>query len=103
MNFRHEEGPSITNLALERSSVFVILAVEPGRSFEDAFVKLQSAGLCVVSTDDQEGIIEGTIECGKAKSLKSLEFVKYVREVFNYTADFPPGDPRDLDGAEDEV
>ncbi len=47
--------------------------------------------------------MEGTIETIKVKSLQTLEFVKYVRTVFNYIADYPPGDPRNLDPDEDEL
>jgi hypothetical protein len=71
-------------------------------SFKDVVARLQSEGLSVSDTDEPNGVVEGTLESAKAKGLEKLPFVKYVRSVFNYTADFPPGDPRNMDPADDK-
>jgi len=60
--------------------------------------KLRAAGLDVSNVDDDRSVVEGTIESSKAHDLKSLPHVRYVRTVFTYDANFPPGDPRDRDG-----
>ena len=60
--------------------------------------QLKEAGLEVSRVDDDRSIVEGTIDATKAHDLKSLPSVRYVRTVFTYEANFPPGDPRDRDG-----
>jgi hypothetical protein len=85
----------------ERDDVVVILQETPGISFDDAVNQLRLHGLDVSDSDPANGEVEGTIDADKTKSLKSLPFVNYVRKVFEYTADFPPGDPRNMDPAED--
>jgi hypothetical protein len=60
--------------------------------------QLKEAGLEVSLVDDDRSVVEGTIEASKAHDLKSLPSVRYVRTVFTYEANFPPGDPRDRDG-----
>jgi hypothetical protein len=87
----------------ELTDVMVVLVDEPGMSAADAAAKLKGLGLAVSDIDDANGVIEGTIETAKVKSLNSLEFVKYVRNVFNYVADYPPGDPRNQDTDDDET
>jgi len=87
----------------ELSDVVVVLVEEPGMTAEDAANQLRDLGLAVSDVDEANGVVEGTIETAKIKSLKQLEFVKYVRDVFNYLADYPPGDPRNLDRDEDEL
>jgi hypothetical protein len=81
----------------ELSDIEVVLEEEPGITTAKAAEKLTSLGLCVSNVDHENCIIEGTIDCAKVNSLKSLDFVKYVRVVFNYIADYPPGDPRNCD------
>jgi hypothetical protein len=60
--------------------------------------QLKEKGLEVSSVDDDRSVVEGTIEAGKAHDLKSVPSVRYIRTVFTYEANFPPGDPRDRDG-----
>jgi hypothetical protein len=85
----------------ELSDVVVVLVDEPGMTTEDAASKLRDLGLTVSDVDEANGVVEGTIETAKIKALIQLEFVKYVRNVFNYIADHPPGDPRNLDRNQD--
>ena len=58
---------------------------------------LKAAGLEVSRVNDEQSIVEGTIEAHRAHDLQHLPHVRYVRAVFTYLADFPPGDPRDRD------
>jgi hypothetical protein len=87
----------------ELSEVIVVLVDEPGMTTQDASKTLSEQGLLVSDVDEANGVVEGTIETAKIGQLKSLQFVKYVRDVFNYVADYPPGDPRNLDPAEDDL
>ena len=59
---------------------------------------LKAAGMEVSLVDDDRSVVEGTIEAAKAHDLKHVPSVRYVRTVFTYEANFPPGDPRDRDG-----
>jgi hypothetical protein len=80
----------------------VIVVLEPERdvTMDKAVAQLKDLGLSVSETDEENDVVEGTIASDKVKSLQKLAFVKYVRNVFNYTADYPPGDPRNLDNEE---
>ena len=64
--------------------------------------RLQAIGLEVWKVDDDQSVVEGAIDAGKVQDLKQVEHVRYVRSVLTYTVDYPPGDPRDLDGPEDD-
>ena len=59
---------------------------------------LKAKGLEVFKVDNDESIVDGTIESDKVKSLKDVESVRFVRSILTYTVDYPPGDPRDKDG-----
>ena len=87
----------------ELSEVIVVLVDEVGMTTQDASKTLAEHGLLVSDVDEPNGVVEGTIETAKIGQLKKLEFVKYVRDVFNYVADYPPGDPRNLDTAKDDL
>ena len=64
--------------------------------------RLQSIGLEVWKVDDDQSVVEGSIDAAKVHDLKQVEHVRYVRSVLTYTVDYPPGDPRDKDGPEDD-
>ncbi len=87
----------------ELSEVVVVLVDEPGMTTQDAAKKLAELGLTVCDIDESDGVVSGTIETCKTPLLKNLEFVKYIRDVFNYVADYPPGDPRNLDIVNDDL
>ena len=87
----------------ELSDVVVVLVDEPGMNTQDAANKLRDVGLAVSDVDEDDGVVQGTIETERIKSLEQLEFVKHVRNVFNYIADYPTGDPRHLDTEEDDL
>lgn len=87
----------------ELSDVVVIICEDPGMTLGAAAEKLKAAGLAVSNVDEANGAVEGTIESAKVKSLEKLEFVKYVRTVFNYIADYPAGGSRNMDKDGDEL
>lgn len=60
--------------------------------------RLKAAGLEVARVNDEQSIVEGTIEASRTHDLGLLPHVRYVRSVFTYLADYPPGDPRDRNG-----
>jgi hypothetical protein len=88
---------------LELSDVVVVMIDEPGMTIQDASKKLTELGLAVSDVDEADGVVEGTIETEKVAALKKLPFVKYVRDVFNYLADFAPGDPRNHDKDDEKL
>jgi len=59
---------------------------------------LKGAGMRITNADDDNSVVEGEIDSEKLHALEKLPCVDYVRKVFSYDANFPPGDPRDRDG-----
>lgn len=68
----------------------------------EAVSKLTTFGIEVFSTDEDEGIVNGSVETYKIPDLEKLDCVNYVRSVMTYIADYPVGDPRDKDLKEDD-
>jgi hypothetical protein len=60
--------------------------------------RLKKAGVEVSNINRSEGVIEGLVDASKVKEIDDLTGVDYVRTVFTYAANYPPGDPRDRDG-----
>ena len=82
------------------TEVVVVLDGKGSESVDQALGKLKSAGLQVSDIKPEEGVVEGCIDSSRVSDLKTVPGVCYVRSVFSYTADYPPGDPRDKDGIE---
>ena len=80
------------------SDVIVTLDKRWEDKLSDAVTQLKNAGLDVRDADDDNSVVEGTIDVGKVHGLEKLDCVDYVRTIFTYDADYPPGDPRDRDG-----
>jgi hypothetical protein len=80
------------------SDVVVVLDELTTERTQQIVEKLTAAGLDVSRVDDDASVVEGTIEATKVHALHGVECVRYVRVVFTYEANFPPGDPRDRDG-----
>jgi len=80
------------------SDVIVNLDRRWGDKLNDAVNQLRQAGLDVRDAHDENNMVEGTIDVEKVHGLEKLDCVDYVRTVFTYDADYPPGDPRDRDG-----
>jgi hypothetical protein len=65
----------------------------------DSMVKtLSDHGMEVSTINRSEGVIEGLVDSSLVKKIDDLPGVEYVRTVFTYAANYPPGDPRDRDG-----
>ena len=80
------------------SDIVVVLDKAFEERLADAVGMLKSCGMEVRSADDDTSVVEGTIDESRVHALEKLECVDYVRKVFTYYANFPPGDPRDRDG-----
>jgi hypothetical protein len=84
------------------TDVIVVLCEELQITLDEAVNQLKLQGLDVCDIDPVNGVIEGTIVTEKMAVLSSLPFAKYVRKIFEYTADYPKGDPRNTDPDEEE-
>ena len=60
--------------------------------------RLKDAGVEVWAINRSEGVVEGLVDSSKIKQIDDMPGVEYVRTVFTYAANYPPGDPRDRDG-----
>ena len=80
------------------AEILVILDAAYEERLNDAVEMLKGAGMTVDSADDDNSTVGGQIELERVHALERLECVDYVRKVFTYHANFPPGDPRDRDG-----
>jgi hypothetical protein len=80
------------------SDIVVVLDKRWEDKLADAVAILKQQGMEVRDADDDNSVVEGTIESYKLHELEKLDCVDYVRRVFSYDANYPPGDPRDRDG-----
>ena len=85
----------------EISDVVVVLEDLNDEQTQEVVKQLQTAGLQVSNVDNDGSVVEGSIDTAKVHDLKLVSRVRYVRSVMSYTVDYPPGDPRDLDGTEE--
>jgi hypothetical protein len=79
------------------SDVTIVLDARFAGKHAEATELLKQSGLDVTETDEDQGVVEGTVETCKITDLQKLDCVDYVRVEFTYIADYPTGDPRDLD------
>ena len=86
----------------EITEVVVVLHQACENKLEEAVALLVAAGVEVFSTDEDEMLVNGSVETYKLREVEKLSCVNYVRNVLTYIADFPKGDPRDQDGDGDE-
>jgi len=87
----------------ELADVVVILADPLPLPLHECVQQLKTTGMSVDDIDAENGAIEGTIRLGLFLLVEALPFVQYVRKIFEYTADYPAGDPRDQDGPESDA
>ena len=87
----------------EMTEVVVVLDDLNDQQTQEVVKQLQAAGLEVSDVDNDQSTVSGTIDAQKVHDLKHVPRVRYVRSVMTYTADYPPGDPRDKDGTEDSI
>lgn len=79
------------------SDVIVTVDETPERPFDQIIESLKQAGMQVADVCKERCVVEGTVDASKVCQIDDLPGVEYVRTVFTYVADYPPGDPRDLD------
>ena|SRR2546423_9998689 len=79
------------------SDIVVVFDESAENRFDDVVAELKAHGMQIASADPNNGVIEGTVDASKIHEIDDLPGVAYVRSVFTYVADYPPGDPRDLD------
>lgn len=82
------------------SEVTVVVDVTEENSFTNIGDAAKTAGLNIDAADADNCAIEGTIESNRLADLRAVPGVKYVRISMEYVADYPTGDPRDLDKEE---
>jgi hypothetical protein len=80
------------------SEIVAVIDDEHCDDMDSVVKRLASAGVEVSKVNASEGVIEGLVEASKVKEIDEMPGVEYVRTVFTYAADYPPGDPRDRDG-----
>jgi len=73
------------------TDVVVVFDESADGKLDELVGQLKQAGVDVDSIDHDNGVVEGSIETAKVKSLEKISHVKYVRGVFNYIDD-PDGD-----------
>jgi hypothetical protein len=71
------------------SDVVITLDKKYEDRMNDAVDLLKKAGVRIDETDDDNSVVEGTIDLGKARDLEKLDCVDYVRTVFTYDAELP--------------
>lgn len=52
----------------------------------------------VSEVNEEAGVVVGLVDSGKVHDLQKHPKVEYVRVGLTYIADYPAGDPRDMDG-----
>lgn len=82
----------------EVADIVVCLTAAYADRLDEAIARLKQTGMDVFSADDSNSVVEGVIDTDRLGELNKLDCVSYVRTVFVYVADYPPGDPRDRDG-----
>ena len=86
----------------EITEMVVVLDKRWEDKLQDAVQLLKNAGMEIYSADDNNSVVEGCAESCKVHDIEKLECVDYVRKVMTYIVDYPPGDPRDKDGPEED-
>ena len=86
----------------QMSDITVVLDKRWENDLAGALEVLKQNGVQVRSADDDTSVVEGVVETSKVHSLEKLDCVDYVRTTFTWIADYPAGDPRDLDKVDRE-
>jgi hypothetical protein len=83
------------------SDITIVLRPEFGDRIDEVVKRLNDAGVGIANVNSDVGAIEGSIESNRVHEIERMDCVDAVRTTFTYIADYPAGDPRDQDGAED--
>jgi hypothetical protein len=84
----------------EVSDITVILKPNCAEKMDETVAALKGLGMKIEETDPDNGVVEGTVGTDKLSEIRKWDCVQYVRVEFSYIADYPPGDPRNLDPPE---
>ena len=80
------------------SEIIAVVDEKHADDLDKVVEQLKALGVDVSNVNDDEHVVEGTVESDKLKAVGKVPGVEYVRTVFTYAANYPPGDPRDRDG-----
>lgn len=83
------------------TDVVVVLEELDDAQTREVVKLLEAVGMVVQSVDNDTSVVEGSIVSQKVRGLDKVAKVVCVRSVRTYVVDYPPGDPRDLDGPEE--
>jgi len=86
----------------EITELVVVLDKRWEDKLQDAVDQLTKIGMEIYKADDDNSVVEGAAESNKVHDIEKLDCVDYVRKVMTYIVDYPPGDPRDKDGPEED-
>jgi hypothetical protein len=84
----------------EVSDIVVVMEEDTPAEIDDLVKKLKELGVSVSDVDNDNGVVEGTVDAGKLKQIEKIPGVKYVRNVFTYVSELPVAGA--APGAEDE-
>jgi fructose-1,6-bisphosphatase/sedoheptulose 1,7-bisphosphatase-like protein len=84
------------------SDITIVIKPAFADRLQEVVEELNEAGVGITCVNDDVAAIEGSCESNRVCLIEKMDFVEAVRTTFSYIADYPPGDPRDQDGAETE-
>jgi hypothetical protein len=76
---------------VERYFIEVVIILEPlsDEQTKGVVAELERRGLRVDSVDNDESVVEGTVEVARLPEIESAPSVRYVRKEFTYLAESP--------------
>jgi len=80
------------------SEIIAVVDEKHSDDLDKIVQQLKTIGVDVANVNNDEHVIEGSVESHKLKEVGKIPGVEYVRTVFTYAANYAPGDPRDQDG-----
>jgi hypothetical protein len=81
----------------EVSDITVILKKDCADKFDQSVTELRKLQMTIEETDEENGVVTGTVGADKLPHIRASPCVEYVRVDFTYVADYPPGDARNQD------
>jgi hypothetical protein len=82
------------------SDITIVVRSSFANRLQEIVEELNEAGVGITNVNEDVAAIEGSCESNRVCLIEKMVFVEAVRTTFSYIADYPPGDPRDQDGAE---
>jgi hypothetical protein len=99
---RVDTGSVMEHRDQQVSDVTIVIRSEFASRLDEIVEQLNEAGVGITAVNEDVGAIEGSCESNRVCLIERMDFVEAVRTIFTYIADYPPGDPRDLDGTENQ-